>query len=313
MGLDFLYQLQIVREATPDVVVLLLQYFADFVASFFPSLIIAVVYWCYEKDAGKRFFLAYASATAVTNFLKICICRSRPWILDSRLHIHPSAAEASTGYSTPSGHSTSAGALYTATAVECKKRGITVICVMLILGTAFVRMFLGAHTPIDVTLGVIVGVVCVFVMNKILELVDSKTNGDIILLVISCVIFVVAVIFTVMKSYPANYDINGILLENPIELREDTIKGFSLFIGVVAGIVFEKRCVRFTTDIDNKTRARRVIIGVVLTLFVYVIIGALIKLIFGTFVSALIKRALAYFTATGFVPWLFVRVEKRFG
>ena len=77
------------------------------------------------------------------------------------------------GYSFPSGHTSSATAVYGSLANYLRNRYVTIVCVAIIAVVAFSRIFLGVHFPSDVLAGLIVGFVSVFLVSFLFNRFDS--------------------------------------------------------------------------------------------------------------------------------------------
>ena len=80
-------------------------------------LLMAIVYWCVDKDFGEYLLVSFASSNLVASFAKICACIYRPWVLDSRVKPITDALETATGYSFTSGHTTNATVIFGGAAV----------------------------------------------------------------------------------------------------------------------------------------------------------------------------------------------------
>lgn len=119
--------------------------------------------------------LCFAGATMVTQLIKNIACVYRPWKQDARLQIAPEAAATATGYSFPSGHATLAASFYGNIAAYLKKYSKWWIlpCVLLTLLTAFARNWLGAHTPQDVLVGMMIALVVLLLSKYLLDWADG--------------------------------------------------------------------------------------------------------------------------------------------
>ena len=158
--MEFLKLLQEVRTPFLTKVFSALTYLGDelvFMAA------VLVVLWCVDKKWGYRLFAMGMFGTIFNQLLKAVFLVPRPWVLDAGLEPVPSALESATGYSFPSGHTQSAATLFGGVAIWLKKCTATVICVLLILLTAFSRMYLGVHTPLDVGVSLATGALTVMV------------------------------------------------------------------------------------------------------------------------------------------------------
>ena len=81
----------------------------------------ALVYWCVDKRSGLYTLASYSLSVAVNAVVKLTACVYRPWIRDSRIVPAGDAITTATGYSFPSGHSSTAAPIYGSLAVSSKK------------------------------------------------------------------------------------------------------------------------------------------------------------------------------------------------
>jgi len=311
MDLNILYALQGLREAMPDILIRIINAIADIPAGLLPTIIMAIIYWDFDKKAGTRLLGAYTSGTAMNGLLKVSATVYRPWIRDSRLYVAPVAESAATGYSFPSGHSTSAGSFYGGIADNYGKKAkwITPLCVVLMIFTIFARMLLGAHTPQDVTVGLALGILMVFLSGKILDYAD-RGDKELRNVFIGIAVFaVLLVIYTVLKPYPMDVDSAGNLLADPKRMMKDTIDAAGIYFGFGLGYFFERKCVGFDVAGDKKTKILRVIVGLVIVIFFYAVLGKIMKNTLGILPAAFIKYTLVYFGILGLVPYIFKKTK----
>jgi len=145
----------------------------------FFTIVGMVIFWCINKKWGYRFLLIGLSGSIVTQLLKAIFLIPRPWVLDPEFQIVESAREAAGGYSFPSGHTQSAVGVFGTLAVWLRKKWLTVVCIVLMLLVGFSRMYLGVHTPLDVGVGLICGVITVLGLTWLFEKTDSCRKGKI--------------------------------------------------------------------------------------------------------------------------------------
>lgn len=123
-------------------------------------LIGLAIYWCIDKKRGIAILSTVLSATIMTNGIKSIVRMPRPFTVVKGLK--GNRLETATGYSFPSGHSTAGSSFYGSIAVAFKKKGISIICAILIILIALSRMVLGVHWPLDVAGGLILGLLMAF-------------------------------------------------------------------------------------------------------------------------------------------------------
>ena len=316
MDLDYLYFLQCTRESAPDWINILIYYISEFAGGALPTVIMGVIFWCVNRQLGAKMLVGFCSANAVNGLMKVTACVYRPWIRDPRLYVADCAKGTATGYSFPSGHSTSAGAIYTSWALAVKKykKWLVAVFVFLMVATLFARNWLGAHTPQDVIAGCLVGVIMVFVMNAVLDKTQKYNNGDLYLMLVVIVIVIMGVLYTELKPYPLDLGADGIYLADPYAMQTDTIKGLGMLLGSVVGYVIQKHFVTFSTDkVTLKTKVLRAIVGIFVVLVFYIGIGSLLTGVGGDHIGGFLKRFLAYFSALVIAPYVFklLKLDKK--
>lgn len=226
MDFEYLLFLQNLRAETPNFINSLLLFISEFAAGSLPVVIIVVFYWCIDKRTGQRMGLCFAGATMVTQLIKNIACVYRPWKQDARLQIAPEAAATATGYSFPSGHATLAASFYGNLAAYLKKYSKWWIlpCVLLTLLTAFARNWLGAHTPQDVLVGMMIALVVLLLSKHLLNWADGGKNRDWLLATIGIILSAAMLIYTSVKPYPMDVLPDGTLLVDPWDMVTDCYK-----------------------------------------------------------------------------------------
>lgn len=122
----------------------------------FIVLVLALL-WCVDKRKGYCLFFIGMVGTAANQLLKAIFLIPRPWLLDPGFTIVESARAGATGYSFPSGHTQSATGIFAVLAVWYRRGWVQAICCAAIALTAFSRMYLGVHTPLDVGVSLATG------------------------------------------------------------------------------------------------------------------------------------------------------------
>lgn len=113
-------------------------------------------------------FLAVNTAAALilsgiaAQIIKVSVNRIRPYIRLTELNIKKIGIDK---YSFPSGHTTAA--FTTAVMISLFFPSITIPCVLLACLVGISRMYLGVHFPSDVLVGMILGVLCSFLIYLI--------------------------------------------------------------------------------------------------------------------------------------------------
>ncbi len=244
MDINYLLLLQNFRNSTNDILTPFMNSISDF-GEYYLFLIVAFLYWCYDKRRGLLTLAALYLSLALSAVIKLTACVYRPWIKDPR--IIP-AGKLPGSYSFPSGHTTMATPMYLGSAIifwqKKKTKILAVICIILALLTGFSRNYLGVHTPQDVIVGLLLSIACVYSVWKTgayLQKYPPKENKVLFITAIFCVL---AFIFILYKSYPMDY-IDGKLLVNPKKaLSHGYFSIGSLFAFCIARYI-EKTWIKF--------------------------------------------------------------------
>lgn len=245
----------------------------------FLIIIMAIIYWCVDKETGYKMAFALITCTAVNLSLKEIFAIPRPigepGIRSLRLHT-------ATGYSFPSGHTQSTSAFWTFLMGHLRRGWLYILgpCIIVLVGVS--RMYLGVHTPLDVVGGAIIGFLWIFVSNYIYEL-SKRHNKKMILL---------------LMLIPA-------MIGLMIYKTNDYYKAAGTFLGLFMGYLIEPRYVRFKVETDFFRQIVKLIVG----LSVAIILRTLLKAVFP---QVLLSDFLRYFILIIWVtiaaPLLFKRI-----
>ena len=123
-----------------------------------------IVFWCVSKSCGYYMLTVGFVGTIVNQFLKLVFRIPRPWVKDPDFRIVESARAEATGYSFPSGHTQNVFASFGCLGRWTRRTWLRVVCAVVIVLTAFSRMYLGVHTPLDVGVSFGIGLVLVFAL-----------------------------------------------------------------------------------------------------------------------------------------------------
>lgn len=154
-GIDFLLVLQDIRVTVPQFI----NDFLLFISSkwfyrIIPLLLFFWIFWFVDKKKAEYCLLNFSFVSSLTQMFKFYIKQPRPHVLNPE--IEPVKIE--TSYSTPSSHTSLATSGFGSIALVMRKWWITVIAVVLIVVIMFSRMWLGAHTPLDIITGFLLAV-----------------------------------------------------------------------------------------------------------------------------------------------------------
>ena len=272
-------------------------------------IIMALIYWCVNKDFGKYLLMGWSGNRVVNGLLKVAGCIYRPWIRDARVVPDDGALAAATGYSFPSGHSMNAASLYGGGAIRKElSRALRVALGVIVALIAFSRNFLGVHTPQDILVGAGAGLLVMWLTTKLIAWVEARPGKDILVMCVGIGLSAAVAVFAAVKPYPADYDEAGKLLVDGAKMANDTYKGVGWCIGFLLGWVLERRYIGFSTDVPMMTRVTRLTTGL---LGYYAVSLILIPLLKG-WIPGPAGTIITCFIQMFFVSFVFPLCMKRF-
>ena len=273
-------------------------------------VIMALLYWCVSKDFGTYFLMGWSGNRLVNGMLKVTVCAYRPWIRDARILPYGDSITTATGYSFPSGHTMNAATLYGGGAVRRDiPRVLRIVLGLLVLLVGFSRNYLGVHTPQDVLVGAVAGILVMCLTIKLMQWVKIHPEKDLLVVCIGVGIAILVAIYAAVKPYPTDTDAAGRVLVEGAKMANDTFKGVSWCVAFLTGWILERRFVQFSTNISMMKRITRLTVGLLTYYVVSLIFVPLIKNGIsgapGTFVSCYLQM----FYVSFIFPWVLKRFE----
>lgn len=259
--IDFLLMLQNFRELTGGVLDNFFFSLTVLGQFLIPTLIMCLIYWCIDTTAGLYLFLVNSFSLLAVQIMKNAACVYRPWILTDRLSPSEAAIKTAGGYSFPSGHSIMASSMWGGLAyLTRKKKFVCSFFIFLILLIGFSRCYLSVHTPQDVVIGILAGVLFVFLTNKFIKFCEKDKNRYLYSLGIINIIAIAVLYWTVTKDYPLDY-VNGKLLVDPQKAIYVSVVYIAWVSGLINGVLLCKRFVNF--DAKKGSTKAKVVRGIV--------------------------------------------------
>ncbi|ORX80368.1 acid phosphatase/Vanadium-dependent haloperoxidase [Anaeromyces robustus] len=252
IDIEYLLLLQRFRENIHDGLTPFMEWISLFAVTYL-IMIPVFVYWAIDKEKGLYTLVSYYLCCGVNAMVKLTACVNRPWIKDQRVIPAGDAITTATGYSFPSGHTTTAGPIYGALAVASWswKKIISIFLILLILITGFSRNYLGVHTPQDVLMGLFEAFLAVYLAKKLFTYLKKHPEKENIFLIISFVIGWLGIAYITFKPYPMDYK-NGKLLVDPQKMMNDGYGDTCLLIVYPIARYIEKKWIKFkSTGIKN--------------------------------------------------------------
>lgn len=267
-------------------------------------IIIAVVcalIWCMDKKLGYRLvFGFYLSAICVWTIKVICRV-PRPWVRSKSIKPVKAALADATGYSFPSGHTQSASAFYGTFAWIAKKSITKIILIGIIIGVAWSRMYLGVHTPLDVSMGFLISIVIIYAFNDYLD------RGFFYKLRLEAILFALVFISMLLTAF-------GVICVKTEYIDTANATDFFKMIGISYGLsigwYLDKKMLDFKTD--NKSVKEKVVIYIV-GIVILLLIKSGIKKVFGeTLLIDTIRYFIVMIVATYFYPLAFENIHNKY-
>lgn len=261
--MNFLYVLEGIRVPFLDVVLSAATYLGQVIPLL---LLLCAFYWCVDKEFGRRMGLSFFASGLVLQNLKIFCRIDRPWVLDPDFHPVESAVPGATGYSFPSGHSQSSASVWGHLAYLFRKEKRALLFVFFLLIVGFSRMYLGCHTPKDVFVGLLLGLLGIAFAEFLYDKMPDTKRGHFLL---SLSFFVASVLSAVYAFHLLSNDV--VSTAN----AKDAITIAGAGVGFSVGIYLERFYIRFSLPEGRKEKVTRFLAGLVLLLILKLLLGSL--------------------------------------
>ncbi len=260
--------------------------------------IIALFYWNINKKLAYGMSFSFFVSCLLCQGIKIIARVPRPWLLDPTFSAVDIAIPSAGGYSFPSIHTAGSTALYISMFLFYKKKGVRSFCLGLLSLIIFSRMYLGCHTPLDVTVAFIITLITTLVITFFWNRYGDQKKDDVI------VAFFLGALAVALLVLDGSLFGNGTV---DFSNAKDGFETAGLALGFVFGFPLERRSVNFVNEAPGAKKALRFIIGLAVAL----IIELGFKLLNDTNVFLIIFRyALNGFWITYLWPKIFTRYEN---
>ena len=133
-------------------------------------LLVVALWFAVDSRLARKVFFVTVCSMGVNGIVKNIAQVPRPFdrgVIAVR-------KETATGFSFPSGHTQNFATLSTLFAIKFKKKWFAILVAVLMALVAFSRLYLGAHYPSDVIVGLVLGVGIAFLGNYLFELIKSE-------------------------------------------------------------------------------------------------------------------------------------------
>ena len=248
MDIQYLLWLQDFRSSLQDAWTPFMEFVSMFATTYL-ILIPVFVYWFWDKRKGLYTLVSYYFCMLLTPLIKLTACIYRPWIRDARVLPAGDSITSATGYSFPSGHTTTAGPLAGGMAVnlwqERRTRWLSCLFAAFILLTGFSRNYLGVHTPQDVFVAIALTVLSLILTAKLFEYLDRHPEKEDRLLLGGFILCWAGIVYITFKSYPMDMTAEGKLVVDPQKMMNDGYGDIGKVMGFIIARFVEKKWIRF--------------------------------------------------------------------
>lgn len=292
--MSFLYFLESLRNPVFDTIFSLITLLGE--ETIF-MVIGMTVFWCVNKYQGYYLLTTGFLGTAINQFLKM-LCRiPRPWVQDPNFTIVESARDAATGYSFPSGHTQTSVGVFGGLARWNKNTVLRIVAIAACVLVPLSRMYLGVHTPLDVTVSIAIALILIFVAYPLFMKASKNPKMMFIILGTLTLITFAYLLFAILFPFPADTD--------PHNLESAQKNGYTLvgcMLGLVVAYAVDIKYTKFDTDAMWWAQIIKIVGGLCLVLAVKEGLRTPLEFIFD---GHLIARAIRYFlmVIVGGIAW----------
>lgn len=204
-------------------------------------LLVVTLWFAVNKRLAHKLLFITVSSLCVNGVVKCFAKVPRPFTKG----VSCVRADTATGYSFPSGHTQGFATWGTVILIKYKKVWLSIITGLLILLVGFSRLYLGAHYPSDVIVGLVLGVAIGFLGNFLFEKVrDTKK-----LYLVTTIAFVPFIVYFLIEANP---------------LFADLYKTFGMLGGLTVVAFLDEKCKPLSYDVPWWKKLLRIVIGVAL-------------------------------------------------
>ncbi|MFC2115778.1 phosphatase PAP2 family protein [Bacteroidota bacterium] len=242
-------------------------------------ILIAVIYWAFDRKLGMRLAIFLPLSASVNSILKQAIHAPRPFWVDNRIL----AIHAENGFGMPSGHAQSA-TVWLLAGAYLRKGWIWILAMVLTLGVGLSRAYLGVHSPSQIIVGWLIGIVLIILFlrfeSSVLIWLGKLKLFKQLLFVLACsmLIFLLGSIFVLMlNSWEMPFDwIRNASAYLPVDRAGLMSYGMASvtgntgsFLGVTMGAILIHRKGNFNVAGLWWIRLLRIVLGLICLVLLY--------------------------------------------
>ena len=293
--MDFLKTLESIRLPLLDKI---MQAFTFLGEETFFMVLALILFWCVDKWKGYYLLSASFLGTILSQSLKL-ICRvPRPWVKDPSFTMVESAKAGATGYSFPSGHTQGATCSFGGIARMTKRTWLRWVMAALILLVGFSRMYVGAHYPSDVGVGLLIGLVAVLGMYPVFQRARTSERVMYGFLGVMLVLSLGYLAFVRFGKFPADaYEVDvNTKTSNYVNALKNAWSLLGSLLGMLAAFTVDRKT-KFSEQAPLPGQICKVVLG--LAILFGIRVG--LKAVFSMISDALFWDALRYGAMVFFV------------
>ena len=271
-------------------------------------LLLPLIYWNIDRRIGARLGVLLIGSVVINDAFKVAFALPRPFWSRGIAQLSP---QPETTFGFPSGHAQSTAAIWTFLALQTRRPRLWMpLAFALLLCVALSRLFLGAHYPLDLFGGAVIGYAILWAFLRA-EKPLQRALGNSMALQFGALIF-----FCVALS------VLYWLATRRLIVPAQTSPGFDTYIEAVAGINFAKRvgalfglgaglilAFRLAPFVVRASRAQKIARFVAGILVLGVLRVATSKLLPPALPFGFLSYFLLTFWVTFVAPWAFVRLN----
>ena len=262
-----------------------------------------IVFWCVDKKKGYYIMAVGFLGTMLNQMVKLACRVPRPWVMDPDFQILEQAREAATGYSFPSGHTTSAVGTFGCLAASTQKKWWRNLCILLAVLVGFSRMYVGVHTPSDVLVGA--GMACVLVGLLKKPALEGSRNQMKAVIAVMIAVAVVFLCYVSFWNFPADMDAHNL---------ESGMKNAYTMMGCLTGVAIvylvDVKYLNFPVKAVWWVQIIKITVGLLLVLAVKESLRAPLELILPVYPARAVRYFLIVVMAGVIWPMSFGKLSK---
>lgn len=297
---ELLYLLENIRIPGVNEFMLAITYLGDEIAFLVTAMI---VFWCVDKRQGYYIMSVGFLGTIANQFMKLWFRIPRPWVKDPQFTILEAAREGASGYSFPSGHTQSAVGTFGSLAYTVKNKIVRAVAIAIALLVPFSRMYIGVHTPLDVTVAALMAIVLMFLLRPVV----FANEGRYIPVLLGLMTAVAIGYLCFVELYPFPEDIDS---HNLISGRKNAYTLLGALAGMLIVYFLDEKWIQFSTKAVWWAQIIKVLGGLAVVLAVKSGLKAPLEAVFGELPGRMLRYFLIVLFAGAVWPLTFRYFSK---